>query len=229
MSFYDRLGDRFELWSGSQDHDLDFYAALAARADGPILELAVGDGRVAVPVARAAGRKVIGIDLSTNALERAADRAAAAGIELDLRQSDMLEFEVDEPHALIYCPARSLLHIPDWAGRRRLFERIHDALRPGGRFAWNVFAFDHRFAAELDGVPQQQPTPHVNRYDVADNRVDIELDDGATTSLWWATKNEWLGLIDVAGLELESLHGDFEGGPLTSSTSEYVFVARRAG
>ena len=47
------------------------------------------------------------------------------------------------------------------------------------------------------------------------------------TSLWWATKNEWLGLIDVAGLELESLHGDFEGGPLTSDSTEYIFVARR--
>jgi hypothetical protein len=43
---------------------------------------------------------------------------------------------------------------------------------------------------------------------VGGNRIDIILDSGAMSSLWWATKNEWLGLIDVAGLEEEqALYG----------------------
>ena len=45
--------------------------------------------------------------------------------------------------------------------------------------------------------------------------------------LWWATRNEWLGLIDVAGLELEALYGGFDGEPFTDDSTEYVFVARR--
>jgi hypothetical protein len=53
------------------------------------------------------------------------------------------------------------------------------------------------------------------------------LDDGATSSLWWATKNEWLGLLDVTGLELEALFGSFDRRPLTDDSREYVFVARR--
>jgi len=61
---------------------------------------------------------------------------------------------------------------------------------------------------------------------MADNRIDLVLDDGGTSSLWWATEKEWLGLIDVADLELDPLYGDFEGGPLTASR-EFVFVARR--
>jgi hypothetical protein len=52
------------------------------------------------------------------------------------------------------------------------------------------------------------------------------LEDGGTSSLWWATKNEWLGLIDVAGLEVERLEGGFEGEPLGDESSEYVFVTR---
>jgi hypothetical protein len=40
----------------------------------------------------------------------------------------------------------------------------------------------------------------------------IVRDDGARSSLWWATKNEWLGLIDVAGLEVEALYGGFAAG-----------------
>ena len=53
------------------------------------------------------------------------------------------------------------------------------------------------------------------------------LDDGATSSLWWATKNEWLGLLDVAGLELENLFGSFDRKPVDNDSREYVFVARR--
>jgi hypothetical protein len=44
---------------------------------------------------------------------------------------------------------------------------------------------------------------------------------------WWATKNEWLGLLDVAGLRLEALYGGFAGEPLDDDSREYVFVARR--
>jgi hypothetical protein len=53
------------------------------------------------------------------------------------------------------------------------------------------------------------------------------LDEGGTGSLWWATKNEWLGLLDVAGLRLEALYGGFAGEPLADDSREYVFVARR--
>jgi hypothetical protein len=76
-------------------------------------------------------------------------------------------------------------------------------------------------------VPQTDPAPHTIRYAVGDNRVDIVRAGGATSSLWWATKNEWLGLLDVAGLELAALYGGFAGEPFTEHSTEYVFVARR--
>ena len=41
------------------------------------------------------------------------------------------------------------------------------------------------------------------------------------------TKNEWLGLVDVAGLEVEALYGDFRRRPFDDASREYVFVARR--
>ena len=79
----------------------------------------------------------------------------------------------------------------------------------------------------MDGQHLSEPVPHSLRYDVSDNRIDIKLDDGATSSLWWATKNEWLGLIDVAGLELEALYGSFGRGPLIDDSREYIFVTAR--
>ncbi len=232
MSWDEAFADRYEEWSADMTADVAFYVELAGQADGPLVELAIGNGRVAIPVAQATGQRVIGIDSSPPMLGQARARAAEAGVELDLREvdlreGDMRDLALDEPAGLIYCPFRALLHLPTWADRRRTFERVAASLRPGGRFAWNAFAFDHQIAARLDGEHQDEPVPHTNRYAVGDNRIDITLDDGATSSLWWATKNEWLGLLDIAGLELEALYGGFAREPFTDDSREYVFIARR--
>jgi SAM-dependent methyltransferase len=227
VSWDEAFARRYDEWSAPMTADVAFYLALAGEADGPLVELAVGTGRVAIPVAQATGRRVIGIDASPAMLAQARERAAAVGVDLDLRLGDMRDLALEEPAALIFCPFRALLHLPTWADRRRTFERVAATLAPGGRFAWNAFAFDHRIAARLEGAHQDEPVPHTVRYAVGANRIDIALDDGGASSLWWATRNEWLGLIDVAGLELEMLHGGFAGEPFTDESREYVFVARR--
>ncbi len=227
LSWDEAFAAAYDDWSAHMTEDVPFYVELARAADGPLVELAVGNGRVAIPVARETGRKVLGIDTSPSMLEQARAHAAEAGVELELREGDMRDLALDEPAGLIYCPFRALLHLPTWADRRRTFERVAASLRPDGRFAWNAFAFDHRIAASLDGQHQDAPVPHSLRYDVPDNRIDIVLDGGGTSSLWWATKNEWLGLVDVAGLEVEALYGGFDRQPLGDESREYVFVARR--
>ncbi len=227
MSWDEGFADRYEEWSAPMTADVPFYVELARESGGPLVELAVGNGRVAIPVAQATGRPVVGIDSSAAMLAQARLRAAEAGVELDLREADMRDLALDEPAALIYCPFRALLHLPTWTDRRRTFERVAASLRPDGRFAWNAFAFDHRIAAELDGQHRDQPVPHMVRYAVGDNRVDLTLDDGPKSSLWWASKNEWLGLVDVAGLRVEALYGGFAREPFIDDSREYVFVARR--
>src|SRR5215467_5713777 len=227
MSWDEGFADRYEEWSAAMTADVSFYIELAREAEGPLVELAIGNGRVAIPVAQATGRTVIGVDTSPAMLSQARRRATDAGVSLDLREGDMRDLELDEPAGLIYCSFRALLHLPTWADRRRTFERVAASLLPGGRFAWNAFAFDHQIAVTLDGKHQAHPVPHTVGYAVGDNRIDITLDDGGTSSLWWATKNEWLGLLDVAGLRLEALYGGFAGEPLDDNSHEYVFVARR--
>lgn len=227
MSWDERFSHRYDEWAAAMTADVGFYVDLAVDTEGPLVELAIGNGRVAVPVAEATGCRVIGIDTSPAMLDQAEANASKAGVQLDLHLGDMRDLELEEPAGLIYCPFRALLHLPTWADRRCVFERVARSLRSGGRFAWNVFAFDHHVAVRLDGEHQDKPVPHVSHYDVADNRIDMVLDDGGVSSLWWATKNEWLGLIDVAGLELDALYGDFDGSPLTADSREYVFVASR--
>ncbi|WP_155981421.1 class I SAM-dependent methyltransferase [Nocardia sp. BMG111209] len=227
VSWNEAFADHYGAWSAGMTADIAFYVDLAGRAEGPLVELAIGDGRVAIPVARATGQLVIGVDTSARMLDRAAAQATEAGVRLELHEADMRELHLDQPAALIYCPFRALLHLNTWADRRRVFERVAACLQPGGLFAWNAFAFDHHVAVRLDGARRLDPVPHTIRYALGDNRIDLVRDDGAVSSLWWATKNEWLGLLDVAGLELETLHGGFAGEPFTEDSREYVFTARR--
>jgi SAM-dependent methyltransferase len=237
MDVYAPFADIYEAWSAGMTEDIPFYVELAREADGPVVELAVGSGRVAVPVAQAIGRRVIGIDASPAMLEKARNAVAAAAVDVELREGDMRELSLDEPAALIYCPYRSLLHLPTWADRRRTFERVADALQPGGRFAWNVFVFDPHIATRMDGLARPHPgTETMWEYVVhhpGDNRIDITAyvgepgQDPRRLSLWWLTRSEWEGLIDVSGLEVEALYGGFDKRPFDDESREFVWVARK--
>lgn len=231
MSAYDPFAAVYDEWSLHMTEDVAHYVRLAREAPpGPIVELAVGNGRVAIPVARETGRALIGIDASAAMLAMARERADAAGVELELRHGDMRDLELAEPAVLVTCPFRSLLHLPTWADKRRLFERVAASLAPGGRFAWNAFAFDYSIAAHNEGDDLDNPVPHRLHHSPADNRIDItRLETGDSISLWWCTQSEWRGLIDVAGLEVEALYGGFRQEPFTEESREFVWVARKPG
>jgi SAM-dependent methyltransferase len=228
MSSYDAFAPIYDDWASHMTEDVEFYVQLAREADGPVVELAVGNGRVAIPVAQAIERPVLGTDASPAMLAQAREHAAEAGVELELREQDMRDFTLDEPAALVYCPFRGLLHLPTWRDRRQVFERVAAALRPGGRFAWNVFVFDSHVAARNDGKWQEHAGIR-HRVDQVpgDHRIDITLEAGGSISLWWTTRSEWEGLVDVAGLEVEALYGWFDRRPYNEESEEQVWVARK--
>jgi SAM-dependent methyltransferase len=231
MSSYDPFAPDYDVWAEAMTEDVGWYVSLAADADEPIVELAVGTGRVAVPIAAETGKRVIGIDASPAMLAIARERSA--GLPIELREGDMRDLVLDEPVQLIICPFRSMLHLPTWADRRRVFERVASSLQPGGRFAWNVFAFSAQLAAALDGKRTERPGGNweLVRNVPADSRIDITRGKGVerfgTISLWWATRREWEGLIDVSGLELEALYGGFHEEPYDDDSLEQVWVARK--
>jgi SAM-dependent methyltransferase len=226
VSEYDAWAPVYDAWAADMTEDVAHYVRLAREADGPIVELMVGSGRVAIEVVRETGKPVLGIDSSPAMLEIARERSA--GLPLELRLGDVRELQLDEPAALIYVPFRSLLHLHGWHEKRSVFERVARSLRPGGRFAFNAFAFNHTIAARLDGTTQDHNgIVHRLGYSPADSRIDLVRDDGATIHLWWATKSEWEGLLDVAGLEVEALYGGFEREPYSDESLEMVWIARK--
>jgi SAM-dependent methyltransferase len=233
---YDAFAPIYDEWAAHMTEDVPFYVELAREADGPLVELAVGSGRVAIPVARETGRPVIGIDSSRAMLAQARERAAAAGVELDLREGDMRELALEEPAGLVYCPFRALLHLQGWRHKRQVFERVAASLLPGGRFAWNAFVFNHHVAASNDGFASRHGRLwEYTEHTPADARIDITAFVGhpgaepRPVSLWWATRAEWEGLVEAAGLEVEALYGWFDRRPFDDRSEEFVFVARKPG
>src|SRR5207244_2621545 len=128
-------------WSASVTEDVRFYVDEARRAGGPMVELGVGTGRIAIPTA-ADGIPVIGVDSSRRMLEVCAQRAALAGVSglLDLRLGDLREPPVAERVQLVTCPFRSFLHLRDEPERLRALASVRELLVPGGRFVFDVFA-----------------------------------------------------------------------------------------
>src|SRR5919206_1493862 len=135
---YDAIAALYDPWSVSVTEDVGFYLEEARRAGGPVVELGVGTGRIAVPIA-ADGIRVIGVDSSEGMLEVCRRHAELAGVELDLRLGDLREPPVDEQVPLVLIPFRSLLHMQTDRERRRALAAARDLLVRGGRLVFDVF------------------------------------------------------------------------------------------
>jgi SAM-dependent methyltransferase len=231
MSEYDVWAPDYDLWAAEMTEDVPFYVELAREAAEPIVELGVGTGRVAIPIAQETGKRVIGIDRSPAML--AAGRERAGQLPIEFRQGDFRDFRVEEPVELVICPFRALMHAPTWADKRRVFESAAAVLKPRGRFAWNAFVFSPFIAARLHDERQERDGDlwELVHQVPADNRIDIrrgrgDRDDGMV-QLWWSTKSEWDGLVEVAGLEVEALYGWFDRRTFDEESQEFVYVARK--
>jgi SAM-dependent methyltransferase len=99
--------------------------------DRPALELAVGDGRIAIPLA-ATGVEVHGIDLSPKGIEQL--RAHREGGAVRASVGDLSDFALDRTFGLVYCVANSLFNVATQEGQLRCFERVAEHLEPGGTF-----------------------------------------------------------------------------------------------
>jgi len=121
--------------------DISFYVEEALAAGGPVVELGVGTGRIAIPTAMA-GVSLIGVDSSPEMLAVCWERAREAGIaeRLDLRYGDMRDPPVEGTFPLVIVPFRSMLHMETDADRRAVLRAIKRHLARDGRLIFDVFA-----------------------------------------------------------------------------------------
>jgi SAM-dependent methyltransferase len=228
---YDAIARLYDPWSRSVTEDVDFYVGLAREAGGPVVELGVGTGRIAVPTAEA-GVRVIGVDSSPGMLDVCRGRAVAAGVEelLDLRLGDLRWPPVEELVGLVTCPFRAYLHLHDDGERLDALAAARALLVPGGRLAFDVFEPGAEDVADTQGRWLEREPGIFERadWDLETRMLTLSVrgPDGATTmALAWLSPGEWRDLIERAGLEVEAHYGWFDRRPYAGG-EDSVFVAR---
>jgi SAM-dependent methyltransferase len=232
MSAYDQIARIYDPWSRTVVEDVAFYVEQALHAGGPVLELGVGTGRIAVPVA-SAGVSVLGVDTSAGMLTVARERAELAGVTelVELRQGDMRDPPVDGVFPLVAIPFRSLLHMETDVDRRAALRAARKHLAPDGRFVFDVFTPAPDDIADTHGRWLEREPGIWERADWNEQTRTLILrvrgtDGEAEMSLAWLSVPEWRTLLAEEGFELEALYGWFDGSPWTGG-EDSVWVCRR--
>jgi SAM-dependent methyltransferase len=233
MSSYDEIAELYDPWSRSVVEDVEFYVAEArAVAPGPIVELGVGTGRIAVPTA-VEGVRVIGVDSSEGMLRVCRDRAELAGVAglLDLRVGDLRRPPVSERVRLVTCPFRAFLHLRSDRERLDALAAARELLVAGGRFVFDVFApGDDDIASTHDRWIEREEGIFERAFWDRDARtltLSVRGPQGSTTmALAWLSPVEWEDLLRRAGFEVVECYGWFDRRPYTGG-EDTIWVARR--
>ena len=203
---YDEIAELYDPWSVSVTEDVAFYLEEARSAGGPVVELGVGTGRIAIPIA-ADGIRVIGVDSSQGMLEVCRRHAELAGVELDLRFGDLREPPVEERVPLVLCPFRSVLHLHTDADRRKALRAAHDLLLPQGTLVFDVFAPGaDDVEATHDRWIEREPGIWERAVWDTDARtltLSVRGERGETTlSLAWLEPDDWRRLLEETGFDV---------------------------
>ncbi|MEX0673401.1 MAG: class I SAM-dependent methyltransferase [Gaiellaceae bacterium] len=232
MSGYDAIARVYDPWSVSVTEDVQFYVDLAVEAGGPVVELGVGTGRIAVPTA-AAGIRVIGVDSSAGMLEVCREQAELAGVShlLDLRLGDLRDPPVGERVRLVTSPFRSLLHLTDDEERLAALRAARKLLVPGALLAFDVFEPSREDIESTHAHWLEREPGIFERADWDEEARTLTLSvrggKGATTmTLSWISPGEWRDLLERAGFAVEACFGWFDARPYAGG-EDTVWLARR--
>lgn len=234
-NFY-KDGPRYDAVLGGQADDLAFYLARAKAAQGPVLELACGTGRLTIPLAKS-GADMTGLDLSDAMLEQA--RKKAGSLPIDWAWADMRDFQLGRVFKLIYIPYNSLQHLHEREDIEACFASAKRHLDPEGRFIVDVFNPNIPLLArkprEIYPVEGLNPAPDGSvvtgeevRYDDAKQVYHIKwhFSGGAEEELHLRVffPREMEALLHHAGYKILEVLGDFKGKAFESGDFKQIYV-----
>jgi len=216
---YDAIARLYDPWSRSVVEDIEFYVEEALASGGPVVELGVGTGRIAIPTA-AAGVHVIGVDASAGMLDVCAEQARAAGVadRLDLRLGDLRRPPVDERVPLVTSPFRAFLHLASDDERLEALGAVRALLRDGGRLVFDVFRPSQDDIDETDGrwIEREPGIDERADWDVVAQTLTLSvrgLAGESTLQLSWLAPERWHTLLAEAGFEVAACYGWFDRRP----------------
>jgi SAM-dependent methyltransferase len=238
--------------------DLDLYLALAARTGGPILEIAAGSGRVAVPLAEA-GYDVTAVDIDPAMLGRCGKAAAAAGPEvadrLHLVEADLIGLKLPggPTFRLAILALNSILLLDSRDAQAAALETLARHLEPGGLAVVDVWLPSADELARYDGrigLEYVRADPETGalvtktaaaQHEPATGHIQLtaiyeEAAQGGTPRRWiredrlrLLNADDLRALAEAAGLEIEAVAGGYDLNTVGPQDERAILVARRRG
>ena len=243
MAVYDDA-QFYDIEFATRDHEIPFFLKQARRAEGPVLEVACGTGRLTVPLALA-GVNITGLDVMPSMLRRAAQRAHDCQATVNWLEQDCRDIRTDQRFALIFSAHNSMGHLHDLDSVVAFLTSARRALASGGTLILEV---SNRDVAELscpsgtsryiksfqDDAGGSVEVWSTSAYDAATQVVRFHLDyrrDGAVAhtkqvSMRCFFPEELLALCRLAGLEVVRRHGDYDESPFTSTSQKQILFCR---
>ena len=214
---------------------VDFLAALAG--SGRVLELAIGTGRVALPLA-ARGVTVEGVDASAAMVEQL--RAKTGGESIPVAIGDMADVPVSGRFGLVYLVFNTLFGLLSQARQAQCFANVARVLEPGGMFVIECFVpdltrFDRDQRVRTRAVTEDSAILELSRHDATEQRIStqmVTLDGRGVHLRPVALRYSWPSELDLmaerAGLRLRERHGGWDRRPFMSDSRSHVSVYQRA-
>jgi len=238
--------------------DVDLYLALAARSGGPILELAAGSGRLALPLAEA-GYDVTLVDIDASMLARAGAAAAGLGPDiqarLELVEADLVGLSLPggPRFKLAILALNSILLLGSRETQEQALETMARHLVPGGLAVVDIWLPSSEELARYDGrlsleyvrtdpdtgrkvaksasAEHEPATGHVNLTAIYD-----ESEQGGTVRRWLRedrlrllNAGDLRSIAESAGLVVEVVAGDYDLKAVGPYDERAILVARRRG
>jgi SAM-dependent methyltransferase len=243
MSLLDDPGLFGRQWAASYDGPgnpdpapaVEFLAGLAN--GGPALELAIGSGRVALPLA-GRGIAVDGIEASPEMVELL--RAKPGGDRIPVVIGDMADVAVPGPYPLVYLVFNTLFNLTGAGRQDDCFRNVARVLAPGGAFVIEAFvpdpaAFDRdEQQVQVRSVTEEAVTVRMHRYDRAAQtfvRQTITFTDGGVRLKPFGMHYRWPEQIDelaaAAGLRLDARYATWQRAPFGPDSTDHISVYRK--
>jgi SAM-dependent methyltransferase len=210
---------------------VEFLAALAD-GTGRVLELGIGGGRVALPLARR-GITVEGIEASQAVLDRL--RETPGGESIPVTIGDMADVPADGPFHLVYLVWDGLFHLPNQARQVDCFRNVARVLAPGGAFVIECFVpvpALYQRGVEVDAVNEDWGAMTLTRHDPVAQRIFTQritfLDGDRVRVFPVAMRYCWPSELDLmaelAGLRRRERYANFRRAPFGPASGGHVTV-----
>jgi ubiquinone/menaquinone biosynthesis C-methylase UbiE len=228
--------------------DIPFILKWATKAEGPIIDLACGTGRVTIPLAKA-GHQLIGVDVHQGMLNHARQKSDRAGLSIEWLEQDCTDLKLGVKSPLIYMVGNSFQHFLSNQAQNGLLMSVHKHLRDGG-----VFIFGTRFPS-LEELLQPTTEEYWKSYMKGGQKVDVytishydalhqiqhyetirkvldeegyKVDEIRTNiRLRYVFPMEMERLLDETGFEILHVYRDWHENPLTDKSQQMIYVLRK--